>query len=341
MLRDFLTWEEMARIEVNAPDLPGISVDMGTTRIYPETEHLAHVVGYVAAPAEADVGDDPLLQLPGIRVGRAGVERYHDRILRGRAGAVQVEVNAVGRVIRELDRREGIPGQDVQISVETELQKAVLGKIEEGTTAVLLDARNGEVLAMATKPSFDPNIFNSGVSAAQWRQWTSSRSTPLINKATNGLYAPGSTFKMMVALAALDAKVCRPGDTVVLPGASRFRQQPLPLPQAQRPRRHEHAQRHHGVLRRVLLRNGAAGRHGPDRGHGQPLRPGRRSRHRTARHAARPGADAGLAPGAGQALVDRRHHRARHRAGLLSADAAVPGGHDGAAWRRGGPCSRI
>ncbi len=132
ILREFLTWEEMARIEVNAPDLPGISVDMGTTRIYPEAEHLAHVVGYVAPPAESDVGDDPLVQLPGIRIGRAGVERYHDRVLRGRAGAVEVEVNAVGRVIRELDRREGIPGQDVQISIDTDLQKAVRAKISEG-----------------------------------------------------------------------------------------------------------------------------------------------------------------------------------------------------------------
>jgi len=222
ILREFLSWEEMAAIEVNAPDLPGISVDMGTTRIYPESEHLAHVVGYVAAPAERDVGDDPLLQLPGIRVGRAGVERHHDRILRGRAGAVEVEVNAVGRVIRELDRREGIPGQDVQLSVDAELQKAIRRRIQDGTTAVLLDARNGEVLAMATKPSFDPNIFNSGVSAAQWRQWTSSRQTPLINRATNGLYAPGSTFKMIVGLAALEARVCRPGDIVHCPGHMDF-----------------------------------------------------------------------------------------------------------------------
>jgi penicillin-binding protein 2 len=218
ILREFLSWEEMAAIEVNAPDLPGVSVDMGTTRIYPETEHLAHALGYVGTPTEQDSGEEGLVHLPGMRVGRAGLERFHDRILRGRAGAVQVEVNAVGRVIRELDRREGIPGQDVQISIDTGLQKAIRDKIEEGTTAVLLDARNGEVLAMATKPSFDPNIFNSGVSAAQWRQWTASRSTPLINKATNGLYAPGSTFKMVVALAALEAKVCRPSDIVHCPG---------------------------------------------------------------------------------------------------------------------------
>ncbi len=218
IVREFLTWEEMARIEVNAPDLPGISVDLGTTRLYPEAEHLAHIVGYVAPPAEADIGEDPLLELPGIRVGRAGVERHHDRVLRGRAGSVQFEVNAVGRVIRELDRREGIPGQDVQISVDADLQRAVRGRIQEGTSVVLLDARNGEVLAMASQPSFDPSVFNTGVSGAQWRQWTASRSTPLINKATNGLYAPGSTFKMVVALAALEARVTTPGERISCPG---------------------------------------------------------------------------------------------------------------------------
>jgi penicillin-binding protein 2 len=218
IVREFLTWEEMARIEVNAPDLPGILIDVGTTRIYPEGEQLAHVVGYVAPPAERDMDGDPLLQLPGVRVGRAGIERHHETTLRGRAGAVQLEVNAVGRVIRELDRREGQAGQDIEISIDTELQRTVRGKIEEGTSVVVLNARNGEVLAMASQPSFDPSVFNSGVSAAQWRQLTAGRSTPLINKTTNGLYAPGSTFKMVVALAALEARAMGPGDRVVCPG---------------------------------------------------------------------------------------------------------------------------
>lgn len=218
IVREFLSWEEMARIELNAPDLPGILIDVGTTRIYPEGEHLAHVVGYVAPPAERDMDGDPLLELPGIRVGRAGVERHHDLALRGRAGAVRLEVNAVGRVIRELDRREGVQGQDVQISIDAELQKSLRGRIEEGTSVVLMDARNGEVLAMATQPSFDPNIFNSGVSAQQWRQWTANRATPLINKPTNGLYAPGSTFKMVMMLAALEARVVTPGERIFCPG---------------------------------------------------------------------------------------------------------------------------
>ncbi|WP_426958000.1 penicillin-binding protein 2 [Muricoccus radiodurans] len=218
IVREFLSWDEMALIEMNAPDLPGVSVDVGQTREYPEREHMAHIVGYVAPPAEADIGDDPLLELPGIRVGRAGIERFHDRSLRGRAGTVRLEVNAVGRVIRELDRREGQPGQDVQISLDAELQRTVRARCEEGTTAVVMDCRNGELLAMATQPSFDPHVFNAGVSQAQWREWTSQRVTPLINKATNGLYAPGSTFKMVVALAALEAKVCTPYDRVPCPG---------------------------------------------------------------------------------------------------------------------------
>ncbi|HZH47882.1 MAG TPA: penicillin-binding protein 2, partial [Roseococcus sp.] len=218
IVREFLAWEEMARIEVNAPDLPGILIDVGTTRIYPEGEQLSHVVGYVAPPAESDMDGDPLLQLPGIRVGRAGIERHHDQAMRGRAGAVQLEVNAVGRIIRELDRREGIPGQDIEISLDTELQKTVRNRIEEGTSVVVMNARNGEVLALASQPGFDPNVFNSGVSPQQWRQWTANRATPLINKTTNGLYAPGSTFKMVVALAALEARVVTPGERVHCPG---------------------------------------------------------------------------------------------------------------------------
>lgn len=218
LVREFLSWEEMAAIELNAPDLPGISVDVGAARIFPEAEHLAHVVGYVGPPAEGETAEDPLLMLPGIRVGRTGMERHHDRVLRGRAGTVQLEVNVVGRVIREIDRQEGVPGADVQLSIDAEFQRMVRARCEVGTSAVVLDARNGEVLAMATQPSFDPNIFSSGVSAEQWREWTRARTTPLINKTTNGLYAPGSTFKMVVALAAFEARVATHGETVFCPG---------------------------------------------------------------------------------------------------------------------------
>ena len=218
-LREFLTWEDMASIEVNAPDLPGVLVDVGTTRQYPFGARLAHIVGYVAPPNDADVAEEPMMALPGIRVGRAGIEKHHDEALRGRAGAVQLEVNAVGRVIRELDRQEGTQGQEVTLTIDNELQAAVLKRLgDESASAVVMDARNGEVLAMATNPSFDPSVFNSGVSQAQWIEWTNNRRAPLINKAASGLYAPGSTYKMVVALAALEAKVMTPYDRVSCPG---------------------------------------------------------------------------------------------------------------------------
>ncbi|MBC7801140.1 MAG: penicillin-binding protein 2, partial [Gemmatimonadaceae bacterium] len=218
-VREFLTWEDMARIEVNAPDLPGIFVDVGTTRQYPQGPALAHVVGYVAPPNEADVAADTTLALPGIRIGRSGMEKAHDVRLRGRTGAVQMEVNAVGRVIRELERQEGTPGQDLGLTIDVGLQNAVLKRLgDESASAVVMDVRNGEVLAMTTTPSFDPSLFNSGVSQAQWVEWTRNRRAPLINKAASGVYAPGSTFKMVVAMAGLDAKVIGPGDRVPCPG---------------------------------------------------------------------------------------------------------------------------
>ena len=219
ILREFLTWEDMARIEVNAPDLPGVLVDVGTTREYKFGATLAHIVGYVAPPAGEDTTEAPVLALPGMRVGRAGMERVHEVALRGRAGAVQLEVNARGRVIRELARQEGQQGEDISLTIDAELQQSVLGKLgEESASAVVLDVRNGAVLAMVSNPSFDPSVFNSGVSQAQWVEWTSNRRAPLINKAASGLYAPGSTFKMVVALAALEAKAIAPGETINCPG---------------------------------------------------------------------------------------------------------------------------
>ena len=219
MLRDFLSWDDMAKIEVNAPDLPGVLIDVGTTRHYPLGPDMAHVVGYVAPPSDDDQGDDPVLALPGMRVGRAGVEKFQEDPLRGDAGQVQMEVNAVGRVIRELDRNDGRPGADVTLTIDVGLQQSVLGLLgDQSASAVVMDCTNGEVLAMATNPSFDPSLFDSGVSEAQWAEWTSNRRTPLINKALAGSYPPGSTFKMAVGLAALQSGALQPGEHLYCPG---------------------------------------------------------------------------------------------------------------------------
>ena len=218
-LKEFLDWDQMARIEVNAPDLPGVLVDVGTTRHYPFGPDLAHIVGYVAPPSEDDLGLDPVLALPGVRVGRAGVEQFHEDELRGQAGEVQMEVNAVGRVIRELDRTDGTQGDEIALSIDVDLQRSILAQLGDmAASAVVMDCTNGEVLAMTTTPSFDPALFDSGISQTQWNEWTSDRKTPLINKATAGVYPPGSTFKMAVGLAGLKAGVITDTDRISCPG---------------------------------------------------------------------------------------------------------------------------
>ncbi len=200
---------------MNAPDLPGVLIDRASTRQYPSGATLAHVVGYVAAPNDDDVADDPVLALPGIRIGRAGVEKFHDVALRGEAGAVKLEVNAAGRVIREMDREDGAAGQDVALTIDAALQARVVARLGgQSASAVVLDCANGEVLAMASNPSFDPGLFDAGVSQAQWAEWTGDRLAPLADKASAGLYAPGSTFKMVVALAGLRAQALSTHDRI-------------------------------------------------------------------------------------------------------------------------------
>ena len=124
-VRDNLTWDQVAQIEVNAPDLPGVSIQVGQTRDYPFDGMTAHIVGYVAAVSEADLTGEPLLELPGFRIGKSGIERQYDNVLRGSAGTTQVEVNAVGRIIRELSRDEGKPGQDLVLTIDMALQQFV------------------------------------------------------------------------------------------------------------------------------------------------------------------------------------------------------------------------
>ncbi|NVN11881.1 penicillin-binding protein 2 [Nguyenibacter vanlangensis] len=219
MLRDFLSWDDMARIELNAPSLPGVVIDVGTTRNYPFGPLLAHVVGYVAPPGEAEVAHDATMALPGMRIGRAGLEQTQDAQLRGTVGAVEIEVNSVGRVMAELSRDDGQPGDEITLTVDSGLQQAVLGRIaDQSASAVVMDCRNGEVLAMVSNPSFDPSLFDSGVSQAQWAEWTNDERTPLINKAVAGVYPPGSTFKPAVAMAALRAGTLSPADRIFCPG---------------------------------------------------------------------------------------------------------------------------
>lgn len=211
-IRENLNWSEVSRIEVNAPNLPGIEIDVGQSREYPLGTDASHILGYVAAVSEKEQVGDPLLELPGFRIGKSGIERIHDTLLRGKAGNSQLEVNAFGRVIRELSRQEGQPGDDVMLTIDLAIQNLVIERLREkkSAAAVVMDVRTGGVIALASVPGFDPNAFNIGLTRDQWKKISTDPYFQLSNKAISGRYAPGSTFKMMVALAALEKGVITP-----------------------------------------------------------------------------------------------------------------------------------
>lgn len=202
-----LDWDEFARVNLHLPYLPGIQPDVGETRNYPYGEIMSHVLGYVAAVSVEDLqhDDDPLLQIPGFRIGRRGIEKQFDTEMRGTAGTDRVEVNAYGRVIRELGREPGAPGSDVYLTVDRDVQQFVGQRLgQESAACVVLDVTNGDVIALASTPGFDPNLFNIGISSTQWNALTTDDHNPLLNKALSGVYPPGSTFKPAMALAAYD-----------------------------------------------------------------------------------------------------------------------------------------
>lgn len=219
-VRENLDWRDVSRIEVNAPDLPGLSIEVGQIRQYPFAEDFAHVLGYVSAVSEKDVTGDPLLELPGFKIGKNGIERVFDLNLRGKAGNSQVEVNAVGRVIRELSRQEGQPGANLRLTIDRDLQKLTAGRLKEekSASAVVMDIHNGDVLAMSSVPGYNPNEFVTGLSSKSWSRLINDPYAPLTNKAISGLYAPGSTFKMVVALAALEGRIVAPDHRVFCRG---------------------------------------------------------------------------------------------------------------------------
>ncbi|MGH7119814.1 MAG: penicillin-binding protein 2 [Acetobacteraceae bacterium] len=220
LLRDFLSWDEMAALAVHAPTLPGIIVDVGTTRLYPFGAKMAHLVGYVGSPTEAEVRQDPVLTLPGIRVGKAGVERERNGALTGVPGMVRLEVNAFGRVIRDLERSSGTPGETVRLHLDANLQCQAVARLamERSASAVLIELGTGGVQAMGSTPSFDPTLFDTGLAARQWKAWVTDERAPLLNKALDGIYAPGSTFKPITALAGLTSGGITPGTRFFCPG---------------------------------------------------------------------------------------------------------------------------
>ena len=207
---DRVSWDDLSRVAVNAPALPGVTPEVGLTRRYPYHEHTAHVLGYVGPVNTRDLEriDAPtqLLMMPRFQVGKIGLEARREEMLRGRAGTKRVEVNAAGRVIRELDRQEGQAGADFQVTLDAALQSYAQVRLNgESAAAVVMDCETGDLLACVSAPSYDPNLFVRGISVPDYNALLENKYRPLPNKAVQGIYPPGSTFKMITALAALNA----------------------------------------------------------------------------------------------------------------------------------------
>ena len=211
-----LTLDEVARIEEWRLDLPGVTVEVEPQRAYPGVRFAAHLLGYVREVSDADLGRSGLRR--GDLVGQTGLERLHDEHLRGRDGGEQVEVDAYGRMIRILDRREPVPGAHMRTTIDRRIQQAAEDALGARAGAVVvMDPRNGDVLALASHPAFPVERFARPLDRETWLELIQDPTRPLLNRAVQGLYPPGSLFKIVIAAAGLQSQVITPFDRLPCP----------------------------------------------------------------------------------------------------------------------------
>jgi penicillin-binding protein 2 len=211
-----LTLEEVARIEEWRLDLPGVTVEVEPQRAYPGIRFAAHLLGYVREASDQDLGRSGLRR--GDLVGQTGLERLHDEHLRGRDGGEQVEVDAYGRLVRVLDRLEPVPGAHMYTTIDRRIQQAAEDALGARAGAVVvMDPRNGDVLALASHPAFPVERFARPLDRETWLELVQDPTRPLLNRAVQGLYPPGSLFKVVVATAALQGQVITPFDRLACP----------------------------------------------------------------------------------------------------------------------------
>ncbi len=204
-----LTFEQIASVNLMAPQLPGVQIEVAAARKYIGGDIVGHVVGHVGSVERISIDDDPLLRLPGLKIGRTGVERGMDERLRGQAGTIRHEIDVRGRIVRTLSETEPVRGDDIALTIDSELQRAVSARLsrERRASAVAIDTTSGDVVMMVSVPTHDPGDLVKGVTARTFEKLRESGNDPMVNRAIRGLYPPGSTFKMVTALAALEAGV--------------------------------------------------------------------------------------------------------------------------------------
>jgi penicillin-binding protein 2 len=215
-----LSDEERAVLAVNRYRLPGVVVDAQLIRHYPQGELFSHAVGYVGRINEAEQQNLDETDYRGTNhIGKVGVEKYYEEQLHGEVGYQNVETNALGRVLRVLERTDPVPGADLTLSLDINVQRAAYEALEEQRGAVVaMDPNNGELIALVSAPGFDTNLFVNGISASEYSALRDSRDLPLFNRAVQGQYPPGSTVKPIFGLAGLELGLVSAGTTIRDPG---------------------------------------------------------------------------------------------------------------------------
>jgi len=218
-----LDYEQFAAISVRLPDLPGVVPQRGFSRYYPTGPSVGHLIGYVGAASAEEYEREriPLLVTPGFKMGKDGLEKEFEQTLRGKPGARRVEVTASGEIVRDLETREDVQGKSVKLTIDGPLQDYAARRLGlESGSVVVLDCLTGDLLCMASMPSFDPNSFSDGIGRVEWKMLADDDHVPLRNKVLKGLYPPGSTVKPMVSMAFLEAGL-DPEETTVCNGGLR------------------------------------------------------------------------------------------------------------------------
>jgi penicillin-binding protein 2 len=227
-LRPSLNDAEVARLVVHASDMPGVAVNVRSLRSYPLGSSSSHVLGHIGRISRADrerIEREEMAQAYfGVsHIGKLGVEQSYEALLRGKPGFDQVETTAGGRMVRSLERREPVPGRNLNLSLDAELQKTVEQAYGNRRGAlVALVPQTGEVLAFVSMPNFDPSLFIDGIDSKTWDGLNNSPDKPLLNRPLRGTYPPGSTYKPFVAIAALESGMRKPDDTINDPGFFMF-----------------------------------------------------------------------------------------------------------------------
>lgn len=216
-----VTWDKLALVEMNSTMLPGMIIDVVPVRNYTMGPALAHVLGYVGEISRNELLSPTYREYrSGSLVGKAGIEKVMDRQLRGKSGGAQVEVNVAGQVIDVLARIDPKPGCNIVTTLDRDLQQVCWDSFDKPAGAVVvMDPNDGSILAMVSKPSFDPNLFNRGINAMDWEKFSTDSMAPFKNRAVSGLYPPASLFKLIIAAAALDRGLITGDETIFCRGA--------------------------------------------------------------------------------------------------------------------------